>query len=194
MDNFDIGGVMDVAGFSNDIVEDITLSPLNKKKRRTDKGKATAETTVVPHSASRVTRGSDTHAYKEFGFPPVDSTVEAEIMLGCVNEKLIKKFKNKEAAAMRHIMYTNHHRLEITDDETIARYKMSGEYKSSLHLYGAESLKPTIKMTKEWLVDDHSEINLDEFDRYLRKRRAAQKAKVTEHGGVGSQPTGSLNN
>ncbi|KAL2498746.1 putative Transposase (putative) [Abeliophyllum distichum] len=70
------------------------------KKRRTDKGKATAETTVVPHSTSRVTRGSGTRAYKEFGIHPVDSTVEAEIMLGCVNENLIEKFKNKEAAAM----------------------------------------------------------------------------------------------
>ncbi|KAL2484483.1 Uncharacterized protein Adt_29239 [Abeliophyllum distichum] len=215
--------------FSNDIAEDMTLSPLNKKKRRTDKGKATIETTVVPHSTSRVTKGSDTRAYKEFGFSPVDSTVEAEIMLGCMNEKLIEKFKNNEAAAMRRIMYTNHHRvldmeekvlrdleklercaaekdhekkkavaevqslldkaivaskkkdseithlheevdqlrkkLEITDDEAIAKYKMSAEYKSSLHMYGAESLKAAIKMTKEWLVDDHSEINSNEFDR-----------------------------
>ncbi|KAL2476784.1 Bromodomain adjacent to zinc finger domain 1A [Abeliophyllum distichum] len=260
MDNFDLGGVMDVAGFSHDVAEDITLSPLNKKKRRTDKGKATVETTVVPHSASRVTRGSDTRAYKEFGFPPVDSTVEAEIMLGCVNEKLIENLKNKEAAAMRRIMYTNHCRLwrrkccviwrnlknvqpieimtkkkavaevqslldkvaaeskkkdnenarlqkevdqlrkklEIADDEAIARYKMSAEYKGNLHMYGAESLKAAIKMTKEWLVDDHSEIDPEEFDRYLRKRRAAdlaaQKAKVTNHGGVGSQPAGSLDN
>ncbi|KAL2541779.1 hypothetical protein Adt_02757 [Abeliophyllum distichum] len=231
MDNFDLGGVMDVAGFSHDVAEDITLSPLNKKKRRTDKGKATVETTVVPHSASRVTRGSDTRAYKEFGFPPVDSTVEAEIMLGCVNEKLIENLKNKEAAAMRRIMYTNHRRrcslcwtrvaaeskkkdnenarlqkevdqlrkkLETADDEAIARYKMSAEYKGNLHMYGAESLKAAIKMTKEWLVDDHSEIDPEEFDRYLRKRRAAdlaaQKAKVTNHGGVGSQPAGSLDN
>ncbi|KAL2498310.1 Uncharacterized protein Adt_23860 [Abeliophyllum distichum] len=89
-------------------------------------------------------------------------------------------------------------KLEIADDEAIAKYKMSVEYKSSLHMYGAESLKAAIKMTKEWLVDDHSEINPDEFDRYLRKRRAAdvaaQKAKVTDHGGVGSQPDGSLDN
>ncbi|KAL2469777.1 Uncharacterized protein Adt_37913 [Abeliophyllum distichum] len=34
MDTFDLGRVMDVAGFSNDIAEDLTLSPLNKKKRR----------------------------------------------------------------------------------------------------------------------------------------------------------------
>ncbi|KAL2475730.1 Uncharacterized protein Adt_36466 [Abeliophyllum distichum] len=201
IDNFDLGGVMDVVGFSNDIAEDMTLSPLNKKKRRIDKGKATAETTVVPYPASRVTRGSDTRAYKEFGFPYVDSTVEAKIMLGCVNEKLIEKFKNKETAAIQRIMYTNHRRslldkaivaskkkdseiaylhdevdqlrkkLEIADDEAIARYKMSAEYKSSLHMYGAESLKAAIKMTKEWLVDDHSEINPDEFDRYMRKHR-----------------------
>ncbi|KAL2498745.1 Uncharacterized protein Adt_24295 [Abeliophyllum distichum] len=88
--------------------------------------------------------------------------------------------------------------LEIADDEAITRYKMSAEYKSSLHMYGAESLKAAIKMTKEWLVDDHSEINPNEFDRYLRKRRAAdlaaQKVKVTDHGGVGSQPDGSLDN
>ncbi|KAL2480189.1 hypothetical protein Adt_33155 [Abeliophyllum distichum] len=217
MDNFDLGGLMDVAGFSNDITEDMTVSPLNKKKRQTDKGKAIVETIIVPHSASLVTRGSDTRAYKEFGFPPVDSTVEAEIMLGCVNEKLIEKFKNKEAASKRRIMYTNHRRkkdseithlheevdqlrkkLEIADDKAISKYKMSTEYKSSLHMYGAESLKAVIQMTKEWLVDDHSEINPDEFDRYLRKCRAAdlaaQKAKVTDHRGVGSQPAGSLDN
>ncbi|KAL2506400.1 hypothetical protein Adt_22021 [Abeliophyllum distichum] len=46
-------------------------------------------------------------------------------------------------------------KLEIADDEAIARYKMYAEYKSSLHMYGAESLKATIKMTKEWFVDDH---------------------------------------
>ncbi|KAL2540056.1 hypothetical protein Adt_01034 [Abeliophyllum distichum] len=218
----------------------MTLSSLNKKKRRTDKRKATVETTVVPHYASRVTRDSDSRAYKEFGFSPVDSTVEAEIMLGCVNDKLIEKFKNKEAAAMRRIMYTNHRRmldmeekvlrdlekfercavekdhdkkkavaevqslldkatvvakkkdseithlheevdqlrkkLEIAEDEAIARYNMSAEYKSSLHMYGVESLKAAIKMTKEWLIDDHSEINPDEFDRYLRKCRATDLA------------------
>ncbi|KAL2506399.1 Bromodomain adjacent to zinc finger domain 1A [Abeliophyllum distichum] len=62
MDNFDLGGVMDVAGFSNDIAEDMTLSPLNKKKRRTSTRKATAETTVVPHSTLHVTRDSDARA------------------------------------------------------------------------------------------------------------------------------------
>ncbi|KAL2524738.1 Bromodomain adjacent to zinc finger domain 1A [Abeliophyllum distichum] len=261
MDDFDFGGVMDVAGFATD-AEDPSLSPLNKKKRRADKGKAIAETTTTPRSVPRTTRGNNAHAFKEFGFPPVDSTIEAEIMLGCVNEKLIESLKNKEATAMRHIMYTNHRRmlvmeekvlrdlekfekraadrdhekkkavaevqslldkaiaeskkkdnenaylqkevdqlrkkLETADDEAIAGYKMSAEYKSNLHMYGAESLKAAIKMTKEWLVDDHSEIDPNEFDRYLRKRRAAdlaaKKVKVTNHGGVGSQPAGSLDN
>ncbi|KAL2476278.1 hypothetical protein Adt_37014 [Abeliophyllum distichum] len=262
MDSFDLRGLMDVAGFSNDIDEDLPLSPLNKKKRWADKGKANAKTTVVPHSVSRVTRGGDTCAYKELGFSPVDSIVEAEIMLSYVNEKFIEKFTNKEAAAMRRIMYTNYRRmldmeekvlrdlekfekyavekdhvkkkavaevqslldkaivvsekkdseithfheevdqlrkkLEIADEEAIARYKMSAQYKSSLHMYGTESLKAAIKMTKELLVDDHSKINLDEFDRYLRQRRAAdlatQKANVTGHGGFGSQPDGFLDN
>ncbi|KAL2481647.1 Uncharacterized protein Adt_34613 [Abeliophyllum distichum] len=248
-------------GFATD-AEDPYLSPLNKKKRRADKGKAIAETTTTPRFVPRTTRGNNAHAFKEFGFPPVDSTTEAEIMLGCVNEKLIESLKNKEAAAMRRIMYTNHRRmlvmeekvlrdlekfekrasdrdhdkkkavaevqslldkaiaeskkkdnenaylqkevdqlrkkLETADDEAIAGYKMSAEYKSNLHMYGAESLKAAIKMTKEWMVDDHSEIDPDEFDRYLRKRRAAdlatQKVKVTNHGRVGSQPTGSLDN
>ncbi|KAL2531485.1 hypothetical protein Adt_04836 [Abeliophyllum distichum] len=216
MDDFDFGGVMDVAGFATD-AKDPSLSPLNKKKRRADKGKAIAETTTAPRSVPRTTRGNSAHAFKEFGFPLVDSTIEAEIMLGCVNEKLIESLKNKEAAVMCRIMYTNHRRkkynenaypqkevdhlrkkLEIADDEAIARYKMSVEYKSNLHMYGAESLKVAIKMTNEWLVDDHSEIDPDEFDRYLRKRRAAdlaaQKVKVTNHGGVGSQPVGSFDN
>ncbi|KAL2517613.1 hypothetical protein Adt_13860 [Abeliophyllum distichum] len=266
MDDFDFGGVMDVAGFVTD-AEDPSLSPLNKKKRWADKGKAIAETTTTPRSVPRTTRGNNAHTFKEFGFPPVDSTTEAEIMLGCVNEKLIESLKNKEAAAMRRIMYTNHRRflllyrcllwrrkycviwrnlknvqpietmtrkkavaevqslldkaiaeskkkdnenaylqevdqlrkkLETADDEAIAGYKMSAEYKNNLHMYGAESLKAAIKMTKEWLVDDHSEIDPDEFDRYLRKRRAAdlaaQKVKVTNHGRVGSQPAGSLDN
>ncbi|KAL2481054.1 Uncharacterized protein Adt_34020 [Abeliophyllum distichum] len=232
MDDFDFGGVMDVAGFATD-AEDPSLSPLNKKKRRAEKGKAIVETTTTPRSVPRTTRGNSVHAFKEFGFPPVDSTTEAEIMLGCVNEKLIESLKNKEAASMRRIMYTNHRRrrkycviwrnlknvqpietmarkklqkeveqlrkkLKTADDEAIARYKMSAKYKSNLHMYGAESLKAAIKMTKEWLVDDHSEIDPDEFDRYLRKRRAAdlaaQKVKVTNHGGVGSQPAGFLDN
>ncbi|KAL2526963.1 hypothetical protein Adt_12017 [Abeliophyllum distichum] len=208
MNDFDFGGVMDVAGFATN-AEDPSLSPLNKKKRRADKGKAIAKTTTTPRSVPHTTRVNSAHAFKEFGFPPVDSTTEAEIMLGCVNEKLIESLKNKEAAAMRHIMYTNHCRmlvmeekvlrdlekfekcaadknhdkkiavaevdqlrkkLETADDEAISRYKMSVEYKSNLHMYGAESLKAAIKMTKEWLVDDHSEIDPDEFDRYLRRR------------------------
>ncbi|KAL2471655.1 Uncharacterized protein Adt_39791 [Abeliophyllum distichum] len=189
--------------------------------------------------------------------------LKPEIMLGCVNEKLIENFKNKEAGChatyqcipttcrildMEEKVLRNFEKfekcaaekdhdkkkavadmqslldkattasnkkdseiahlhkdvdqlrkkLEIADDEAIVRYKMSVEYKSSLHMYGAEFLKAAIKMTKEWLVDDHSKINPYEFVRYLRKHRAAnlaaQKAKVTNHGGVGSQPDGSLDN
>ncbi|KAL2542478.1 hypothetical protein Adt_03456 [Abeliophyllum distichum] len=258
MDDFDFGGMMDVEGFATD-AEDPSLSLLNNKKRWADKGKAIAETTTTPRSVPRTTSGNSAHAFKEFGFPPVDSTTEAEIMLGCVNEKLIESLKNKEAAAMRLSPIVQmlvmeekvlrdlekfekraadrdhdkkkavaevqslldkviaeskkkdnenaylqkevdqlHKKLEITDDEAIAGYKMSAEYKSNLHMYGTESLKAAIKMTKEWLVDDYSEIDLDEFDRYLRKRRAAdlaaQKVKVTNHGEVGSQPAGSLDN
>ncbi|KAL2542594.1 Uncharacterized protein Adt_03572 [Abeliophyllum distichum] len=236
MDDFDFGGVMDLAGFAID-AEDPSLSPLNKKKRRADKGKAIIETTTTPRSVPRTTRGNSAHAFKEFGFSPIDSTIEAEIMLGCVNEKLIESLKNTKAAAMCRIMYTNHRRmfvieekvlrdlekfekraadrdhdkkkavaevqsfldkaiaeskkkdnenaylqkevdqlrkkLETADYEAIAGYKISAKYKSNLHMYGAESLKAAIKMTKEWLVDDHSKIDPDEFDRYLRKRRAA---------------------
>ncbi|KAL2526295.1 Uncharacterized protein Adt_11349 [Abeliophyllum distichum] len=254
MDDFDFGGVMDVAGFATD-AEDPSLSPLNKKKRRADKGKSIAETTT-PRSVPRTTRGNSALAFKEFGFSLVDSTIEAEIKLGCVNEKLIESLQNKEAAAMRRIMYTNHRRmlvmeekvlrdlekfekcaanrdhdkkkavaevqslldkakaeskkkdnenayikkevdqlrkkLETADDEAIARYKMSAEYKSNLHMCGAESLKVAIKMTKEWLVDDHSKIDPDEFDRYLRKRRAAdlaaQKVKATNLEGLDLNP------
>ncbi|KAL2465820.1 hypothetical protein Adt_41671 [Abeliophyllum distichum] len=52
-----------------------------------------------------------------------------------------------------------HKCLEIVGDEAITRYKMSTEYQSSLHMYGAESLKVAINMTKEWLVDEHLEIS-----------------------------------
>ncbi|KAL2543106.1 hypothetical protein Adt_04084 [Abeliophyllum distichum] len=47
MDDFDFGGVMDVAGFTTD-AEDPSLSFLNKKKRRAYKGKTIAETTIAP--------------------------------------------------------------------------------------------------------------------------------------------------
>ncbi|KAL2533677.1 Uncharacterized protein Adt_07028 [Abeliophyllum distichum] len=108
------------------------------------------------------------------------------------------KKKDNENAYLQKEVDQLRKKLETADDEAIARYKMSTEYKGNLHMYGAESLKAAIKMTKEWLVDDHLEIDPEEFDRYLRKRRAAdlaaQKVKVTNHGGVGSQPTGSLDN
>ncbi|KAL2541604.1 hypothetical protein Adt_02582 [Abeliophyllum distichum] len=55
--------------------------------------------------------------------------------------------------------------LEIVDDEAITRYKASTKYQSCLHMYGVESLKAAINMTKEWLVDKHSEIHPDEFDK-----------------------------
>ncbi|KAL2470566.1 hypothetical protein Adt_38702 [Abeliophyllum distichum] len=239
-----------------------TSITLNKKKRWADKGQAPAETIVVPHPVLRTTRCSDAHAFREFGFPPVDSSDEAEIMLGCMNEKLIDSLKSKEAAAMRRIMYTNHcmmvvmehevlrdlerfekravekdhdkkktvaavqsllnkttstskkkygeinqlhkevdqlrKKLEIAGDEAIEENKMSVEYQSSLHMYGVESLKVAINMTKEWLVDNHLEINSDEFDTYLKKGHAtdvaAQKAKVTDHWEVGFQLDGSLDN
>ncbi|KAL2513296.1 hypothetical protein Adt_18896 [Abeliophyllum distichum] len=121
---------------------------------------------------------------------------EVQSLLG--KATIVSKKKDIEIAHLHDEVDQLFKKLEIADDEAIARYKMSAEYKSSLHMYGAESLKAAIKMTKEWLVDDHSEINSDEFDRYLRKHRAAylaaQKAKVTDHGGVGSQPDGFLDN
>ncbi|KAL2490383.1 hypothetical protein Adt_26011 [Abeliophyllum distichum] len=95
------------------------------------------------------------------------------------------KKKDSKIAHLHKEVDQFHKKLEIADDEAIARYKMSTEYKDSLHMYGTKSLKAAIKMTKEWLVDDHSEINPDEFDKYMKKRRAAdlatQKAKVTNH-------------
>ncbi|KAL2543105.1 Uncharacterized protein Adt_04083 [Abeliophyllum distichum] len=108
------------------------------------------------------------------------------------------KKKDNENAYLQKEVDQLRKKLETADDEAIARYKMSSEYKGNLHMYGAESLNDAIKMTKEWLVDDHSEIDPDEFDKYLRKYRAAdlaaQKVKVTNYGGVGSQPAGSLDN
>ncbi|KAL2498916.1 hypothetical protein Adt_24466 [Abeliophyllum distichum] len=118
MDDFDFGSVMDVAGFATD-AEDSSLSPLNKKKRRADKGKAITETITAPRSVPRTTRGNSAHAFKEFGFPPVDSTIEAEIMLGCVNKKLIESLKNKESAVMRRIMYTNHRRMLVMEEKVL---------------------------------------------------------------------------
>ncbi|KAL2461897.1 hypothetical protein Adt_45317 [Abeliophyllum distichum] len=47
MDDFDFGGVMDVAGFATD-AEDPSLSLLNKKKRRADKGKVMLRQ-QIPH-------------------------------------------------------------------------------------------------------------------------------------------------
>ncbi|KAL2497204.1 hypothetical protein Adt_22754 [Abeliophyllum distichum] len=214
MDDFDFGVVMDVAGFATD-AEDHSLSPLKEKKRRADKGKAIAETTTTLRSVPLTTRGNSAHAFKEFGFPPVDSTTEAEIILGSDRDHDKKKAvaevqslldkaiaeskkKDKENAYLQKEVDQLRKKLETADYEAITGYKMSAEYKSNLHMYGAESLKAAIKMIKEWLVDDHSEIDPDEFDWYLRKRRAAdlaaQKVKVTNYGGVGSQPVGSLDN
>ncbi|KAL2480945.1 hypothetical protein Adt_33911 [Abeliophyllum distichum] len=83
-------------------------------------------------------------------------------------------------------------KLEIADNKAVAGYKKPAEYKSSLYMYGAESLKVAIKMTKEWLVDGHLEINPNEFDRYLWKHQATdlttQKARVTDHGGLDLYP------
>ncbi|KAL2531378.1 hypothetical protein Adt_04729 [Abeliophyllum distichum] len=62
--------------------------------------------------------------------------------------------------------------LEIADDEAITKYKASTKYHSCMHMHGAESLKAAINMTKEWLVDEHSEISPNEFDKYLKKCRA----------------------
>ncbi|KAL2480174.1 hypothetical protein Adt_33140 [Abeliophyllum distichum] len=79
-------------------------------------------------------------------------------------------------------------------DEALSRYKMSTEYQTSLHMYGEESLKAAINMTKEWLVDDHSEISPNEFDKYLKKCWAADlsahKASVTDHGEASCLPDG----
>ncbi|KAL2486593.1 hypothetical protein Adt_31349 [Abeliophyllum distichum] len=69
------------------------------------------------------------------------------------------KKKDNENACLKKEVDQLRKKLETTDDEAIARYKMSVEYKDNSHMYGAESLKAAIKMTNEWLVDDHSEID-----------------------------------
>ncbi|KAL2465701.1 hypothetical protein Adt_41552 [Abeliophyllum distichum] len=208
MDDFDFGGVMDVAGFATD-AEDPSLSPLNKKKRRTDKGKAIAEATTTPRSVSTYHQGCLLWRRKYCVIwrnlkngQPIETMTRKKLVaeVQSLLDKAIAESKKKdnENAYLQKEVDQLRKKLETADDEAIAGYKMSAEYKSNLHMYGAESLKAAIKMTKEWLVDDHSEIDPDEFDRYLRKRRAAdlaaQKAKVTNHGGVGSQLAGSLDN
>ncbi|KAL2486657.1 hypothetical protein Adt_31413 [Abeliophyllum distichum] len=67
----------------------------------------------------------------------------------------VSKKKDSEITHLHKELDQLHKKLEIADDKAITRYKMSVEYKSSLHMYDAESLKAAIKMTKEWFVDDH---------------------------------------
>ncbi|KAL2486960.1 hypothetical protein Adt_31716 [Abeliophyllum distichum] len=59
------------------------------------------------------------------------------------------KKKDNENACLQKEVGQLRKKLETVDDEAIARYKMSAEYKGNLHMYGVESLKAAIKMTKE---------------------------------------------
>ncbi|KAL2506123.1 hypothetical protein Adt_21744 [Abeliophyllum distichum] len=62
---------------------------------------------------------------------------------------VVSQKKDSEITHLHEEVDQLHKKLEIAEDEAIAKYKMCDEYKSSLHMYGAESLKAAIKMTKE---------------------------------------------
>ncbi|KAL2480315.1 Bromodomain adjacent to zinc finger domain 1A [Abeliophyllum distichum] len=89
--------------------------------------------------------------------------------------------------------------LARAQKDAISSYKASSEFSSSMHMYGAESMKASISLTKKWLAEEHPSIDPLGLEHFMARKRTVESATkksvpkgrrdVTSRGGDAGGPS-----
>ncbi|KAL2462099.1 Uncharacterized protein Adt_45519 [Abeliophyllum distichum] len=86
------------------------------------------------------------------------------------------KLAESRAKAQEDEIDTLHSTLARAQEDAISSYKASSEFSSCMHMYGAESMKASISLTKKWLAKEHPSIDPLGLKRFMARQRTVESA------------------
>ncbi|KAL2456158.1 Uncharacterized protein Adt_16261 [Abeliophyllum distichum] len=86
------------------------------------------------------------------------------------------KLAESRAKAQEDEINTLRSTLARTQEEVVFSYKASSEFSSCMHMYGAESMKASISLTKKWLAEEHPSIDSLGLERFMARQRTVESA------------------
>ncbi|KAL2518969.1 Uncharacterized protein Adt_15216 [Abeliophyllum distichum] len=86
------------------------------------------------------------------------------------------KLAESRAKAQEDEIDTLRSTLARAQEDAISSYKASSEFSSCMHMYGAESMKASISLTKKWLAEEHPSIDPLGLKRFMARQRTVESA------------------
>ncbi|KAL2518001.1 Uncharacterized protein Adt_14248 [Abeliophyllum distichum] len=81
-----------------------------------------------------------------------------------------------EAKAQEDEIDTLRSTLARAQEDAVSSFKASSEFSSCMHMYGAESMKASISLTKKWLAEEHPSIDPLGLERFMARQRTVESA------------------
>ncbi|KAL2466251.1 Bromodomain adjacent to zinc finger domain 1A [Abeliophyllum distichum] len=66
--------------------------------------------------------------------------------------------------------------LAHAQEDVVSSYKATSEFSSCMHMYGAESMKASISLTKKWLAEEHPSIDPLGLEHFMARQRTVESA------------------
>ncbi|KAL2471420.1 Uncharacterized protein Adt_39556 [Abeliophyllum distichum] len=79
------------------------------------------------------------------------------------------KLAESRAKAQEDKIDTLRSTLARAQEDAISSYKASSEFSSCMHMYGVESMKASISLTKKWLAEEHPSIDPLGLERFMAR-------------------------
>ncbi|KAL2460347.1 Uncharacterized protein Adt_43767 [Abeliophyllum distichum] len=86
------------------------------------------------------------------------------------------KLAESRAKAQEDEIDTLRSTLARAQEDAVSSYKASSEFSSCMHMYGAESMKASLSLTKKWLAEEHPSIDPLGLERFMARQRTVEPA------------------
>ncbi|KAL2524555.1 Uncharacterized protein Adt_09609 [Abeliophyllum distichum] len=86
------------------------------------------------------------------------------------------KLAESRAKAQEDEIDTLRSTLARAQEDAVSSYKASSEFSSCMHMYGAESMKASINLTKKWLAEEHPSIDPLGLEHFMARQRTVESA------------------
>ncbi|KAL2532531.1 Bromodomain adjacent to zinc finger domain 1A [Abeliophyllum distichum] len=86
------------------------------------------------------------------------------------------KLAESRAKAQEDEIDTLRSTLARAQEDAVSSYKAFSEFSSCMHMYGAESMKASLSLTKKWLAEEHPSIDPLGLERFMARQRTVEPA------------------
>ncbi|KAL2527789.1 zinc finger BED domain-containing protein RICESLEEPER 2-like [Abeliophyllum distichum] len=87
------------------------------------------------------------------------------------------KLAESRAKAQENEIDTLRSTLARAQEYNVSSYKASSKFSSCMHMYGAESMKASISLTKKWLTEEHMSFDPLGLERFMARQRTVEFPK-----------------